>query len=264
MSATVYCRDVAAVYRHFQYPLDHLTGLLTLEKKVLTVDLQTLKGGQPVHLKGTIENPGVDAVVQLDIQAESIPIDDALKSAMPPDVRKVVDQFNPSGVVKAHATVLRKPLPGQPDRPEGTDRDQCRDRFVRAVRDHLGRVAIPDPQPEGPTGDAPGSLGLQEHAGTQRQGDDRGQRKCRKACLGPSRRNGEDPLKIDVKLEAQNLPFQRRAEGSAAGSLEKKLADDQPIGQLATSKPRSTSRRANPITRISRSCHGPSRMCAWR
>ena len=78
---------------------------------MLAVDLQTVKGGQPVRLTGTIKNPGVDAVVKLDIQAEAIPIDDALKNAMPPDVRKVVDQFNPSGVVKAHATVFRKPLP---------------------------------------------------------------------------------------------------------------------------------------------------------
>ena len=95
MSATVLCRDVAAVYRHFQYPLDHLTGQLTLEKNMMAVNLQTLKGAQPLSLTGTIKNPGVDAVVRLDIQAEAIPIDDALKNAMPPDVRKVVDQFQP-------------------------------------------------------------------------------------------------------------------------------------------------------------------------
>ena len=79
LSAKVYCRDVAAVYRHFQYPLDHLTGLLILEKNLLKVDLQTLKGGQPVHLNGTIKNPGVDAEVKLDIQALIDPIDDVLE-----------------------------------------------------------------------------------------------------------------------------------------------------------------------------------------
>ena len=119
LSATVMCRDVAAVYRHFQYPLDHLTGQLTLEKNMVAVNLQTLKGAQPLSLTGTIQNPGVDAVVRLDIQAEAIPIDDALEGAMPPDVRKVVDQFNPSGVVKAHATVTRYPLPREHNHPEG-------------------------------------------------------------------------------------------------------------------------------------------------
>ena len=49
LNATVDCRDVAAVYRHFPYPLDHLTGRLTLEKNMLTVNLQTLKGGQPLR-----------------------------------------------------------------------------------------------------------------------------------------------------------------------------------------------------------------------
>ena len=58
LSATVDCRDVAAVYRHFQYPLDHLTGRLTLEKNMLKVELQTLKGGQPVHLEGNDQEPG--------------------------------------------------------------------------------------------------------------------------------------------------------------------------------------------------------------
>ena len=32
-----------------------------------------------MSLTGTIQNPGVDAVVKLDIQAEAMPIDDALK-----------------------------------------------------------------------------------------------------------------------------------------------------------------------------------------
>ena len=93
---------------------------MTLEKKVLTVDLRTLISGKDTHLKGTIQNPGVDAVVRLDIKAESMPIDDALKRAMPPDVRKVVDQFNPSGVVKAHARVNRDPTVWPPGHiPEG-------------------------------------------------------------------------------------------------------------------------------------------------
>ena len=141
LSATVLCRDVAGVYRHFAYPLDHLTGWLTLKKNMLTVNLETLVGGQPLHLKGTIQNPGVDAVVKLDIQADSIPIDDVLKNAMPPDVRKVVDQYNPKGVVKAHAKVFRKPMPGPSARPEGLLADQRRDRLESGLRDHLGRAA---------------------------------------------------------------------------------------------------------------------------
>ncbi len=106
------CRDVSAVYRDFPYPLDHLTGLLSLKKNILEVDLKTLIGGGPLSLAGTIRNPGPNAIVELDIQAESLPVDDTLKKAVRPEVRKVLDQFNPSGLVKAHATVLRTPGQG--------------------------------------------------------------------------------------------------------------------------------------------------------
>ena len=74
------CRDASAVYRHFPYALDHLTGQLTLDKNMVAVNLRTVKDAQPLSLTGTIENPGVDAVVKLDINAAAIPIDDALKA----------------------------------------------------------------------------------------------------------------------------------------------------------------------------------------
>jgi hypothetical protein len=115
--AKVSCRDVSAKYRHFPYQLDHLTGELALEHNTLTVNLGTSSVGGPLQLKGTIENPGMDAVVQLDIQAESIPVDQTLLDALPDDVREVVDLFEPRGMVKAHATVHRRPTPDR--RPEG-------------------------------------------------------------------------------------------------------------------------------------------------
>ncbi len=206
LSAKVYCRDVAAVYRHFQYPLDHLTGLLTLEKNLLKVDLQTLKGGQPVHLKGTIKNPGVDAEVQLDIQAGSIPIDDVLKKAMPPDVRKVVDQFNPSGVVRAHANVYRRPLPDRPDRPEGEIKidaeidltERCEITWKDLpypIRNLTGRLEI-----------HPDRWVFQKMRGTNGKAKIFASGSVEK-LNEPKLSNGKDPLKIDVKLEARDLPF---------------------------------------------------------
>jgi AsmA-like C-terminal region len=207
LSAKVYCRDVEAVYRHFQYPLDHLTGVLTLEKNLLKVDLQTLKGGQPVHLKGEIKNPGVDAEVRLDIQAGSIPIDDVLKRAMPPDVRKVVDQFNPSGVVKAHANVFRRPLPDRPDRPEGEIKidaeidltERCEMTWKDLpypIRDLTGRLEI-----------HPDRWVFQKMRGTNGKAKIFASGSVEKKLGEPELSNGKHPLKIDVKLEAQDLPF---------------------------------------------------------
>ncbi len=66
-------------------------------------------------MTGTIEEPGPDAVVNLDITAESVPVNKTLLAALKPDVRKVVDQFKPSGTVKAHAAVSRVPMAGRPE-----------------------------------------------------------------------------------------------------------------------------------------------------
>jgi hypothetical protein len=203
LSATVECRDVAAVYRHFQYPLDHLTGRLTLEKRVLTVNLQTLKGGQPVQLAGTIKNPGVDAVVQLDIQAGSIVIDDVLRNAMPPNVGKVVDQFKPSGVVRAHARVFREPMP---DRPEGLIKidaeidpiERCEitwERMPYPIRNLKGRLEI-----------HPDRWVFKNVVGENGQAKIKASGSVEKLSE-KKLTNGEDPLKIDVYLEAENLPF---------------------------------------------------------
>ena len=207
LSATVDCRDVAGEYLHFPYPLDHLTGQVTLNKRLLTVDLQTLSvGGRPLRLKGNINNPGLDAVVELDILADSIPIDDKLKKAMQPDVRKVVEQFHPSGLVKAHASVRRKPEVGPRSRPEGlitidaeidlSERCEMKwDGMPYPVRDLKGRLEI-----------HPDLWVFKNMRGGNGQTKIYASGSVEKLHL-PKRLNGDDPLKVDIGLEAENLPF---------------------------------------------------------
>jgi hypothetical protein len=229
LSATVLCRDVAAVYRHFQYPLDHLTGQLTLEKKMVTVNLQTLKGAQPVSLIGTIQNPGVDAVVRLEIQADAIPIDDALKSAMPPDVQKVVDQFSPSGVVKAHARVTRHPLPEYKHRPEGQIAIDAE--IDLAERCEMTWVGLPYP-----IRDLKGRLEIHPESWTFK--NMRGSNGLAKIWASGSvvktsenkLPNGDYPLKIDVKLIAENLPFSGELKDSLPAAWKKSWPTINPSG----------------------------------
>ncbi len=207
LSATVDCRDVAGEYLHFPYPLDHLTGQVTLEKRLLTVDLQTFSvGGRPLRLKGNINNPGLDAVVALDILADSIPIDDKLKKAMQSDVRKVVEQFHPSGLVKAHALVRRKPEVGPRSRPEGlitidaeidlSERCEMKwDGLPYPVRDLKGRLEI-----------HPDNWVFKNMRGGNGQTSIYASGSVAKLHL-PKRLNGDDPLKVDIGLRADNLPF---------------------------------------------------------
>jgi AsmA-like C-terminal region len=209
LSATVDCRDIAGEYLYFRYPLDHLTGQLKWEKRLLTVDLQTLSvGGRPLRLQGKIQNPGLDAVVHLDIQADSIPIDDVLKKAMPADVRKVVEQFHPRGLVKAHATVVRQPEVGPKARPEGLITvvaqidlsERCEmtwDGLPYPVRDLKGRLEI-----------EPDNWVFKNMRGSNGQTTITANGRVKKLPRSKLR-NGDDPLQVDVHLQADNLPFIR-------------------------------------------------------
>jgi hypothetical protein len=207
LSATVDCRDVAGEYLHFRYPLDHLTGKVKLEKRLLTVDLQTLSvGGRPLRLEGKIQDPGIDAQVRLEIRADSLPIDDVLKQAMPRDVRKVVEQFHPGGLVKAHAMVIRKPEVGPRARPEGlitifaeidlSERCEMKwDGLPYPVRDLKGRLEI-----------RPDHWVFKNMRGSNGQTKIFASGSVEKLPL-PKSRNGDDPLKVDIHLRAENLPF---------------------------------------------------------
>jgi len=229
LSASVFCRDVAAIYRHFPYPLDHLTGRLKLQRNMLTVDLHTLIGGQPVQLTGTIQNPGVDAVVRLDIQASAVPIDDTLKKAMPPDVRKVVDEFKPNGVVKAQASVFRKPLPRRRDRPEGlieidavidlTERCEITwNRMPYPIRDLKGRLEV-----------HPDCWVFKNMRGSNGQAKITASGSVEKLRL-PKLANGDDPLKIKVYVQAQNLPFSGELKAALPPGWKKSWTTMNPSG----------------------------------
>jgi hypothetical protein len=201
----VFCRDVAAEYRHFQYPLDHLTGWLTLQKNTLAVDLKT-SSGRPVTLTGLIENPGEDAVVRLDIQAESVPVDETFRRAIPPEVRKVFDQFKPSGLVNGHARVYREPMVGPNPRPEGliaidaeidlTERcEMTWDQLRYPVRDLTGRLEI-----------HPDRWVFKNMRGSNGLAEIRASGSVEKLPIARLP-DGGDPLKIDVFLTAQKVPF---------------------------------------------------------
>jgi hypothetical protein len=204
-TARVRCRDVAAIYRHFPYPLDHLTGDLIFEKNTLSVGLNSLSG-RPLQLKGTIWNPGPDAVVKLDLKAESLPIDDAIKNAMPPDVRKVVDGFKASGLVNVNARVCREPMTGSNARPEGRitfDADidlteNCEitwDRLPYPVRNLKGRLEIhPDKWTFKDVTGSNGQAAIKASGSVEKLGDSPGPR-------------GQEPLKVEISLEAHKLPF---------------------------------------------------------
>ena len=113
------CRDVAICYEFFPYPIEHIWGQITWtgntirlgnpDKPPLESGLRTILGNRPAAITGTIRNPGPKAEVDLVFEAENLAIDETLLNAFPPDTRRVVDAFQPTGEVKAKAVITRKP-----------------------------------------------------------------------------------------------------------------------------------------------------------
>ncbi len=206
VSATVNCRDVAAEYDHFRYPVEHMSGKLTLENQRLDVALHGLIGERPAFLKGTIDNPGPDALVRLDIEADSVPIDATFLAALPPDIFKVVDLFHPAGSVKGKVRILRWPMVGPLAKPEGhlvidADLDlnpRCEITWAGLpypIRNLTGQLAL-----------HPDLWEFKNMRGGNGQAIIKGNGRVQK-LVGPNLPNGEPPLKIDLQIQAQNLPF---------------------------------------------------------
>ncbi len=204
MGATVTCQDVAVNYRHFPYPVDHLRGTLQFRRNILSVDLQTLSiGGRPLHMTGDIRDPGPNAVVKLDITAESVPVDDKLLRALKPDVQKVVNQFKPSGLVRAHAKVGRVPMAGKPEGKIDIDAEidlieRCEmtwEKLPYTIRNLTGRLELhPDHWDFKSMRGKTGQEVITAHGSVVK-------------LKGPKLDNGEDPLRVHVELEAKNLTF---------------------------------------------------------
>lgn len=112
--------DVSIYYKHFPYLLEHVSGSLTRENDLVTIDMHTLVGGKPLRAWGTVENPGPrSSIVKLDFEGESLPVDRNLFNALPPDVRPVVESYHPSGTVRGKARLVRLPPLTEKDDPKG-------------------------------------------------------------------------------------------------------------------------------------------------
>lgn len=229
VKATVSCRDVAAVYRDFPYPLEHMSGNLVLNNRKLDVDLRCLIGEKPASLAGTILNPGPDAVVRLDIKADSVPIDDVFLAALPPDVLKVVERFHPSGSVKAAVQVSRRPMVGPRARPEGH-------LAIDAILDLNPRCEITWSDLPYPVRNLTGRLKL--HPDLWEFENMRG-RNGEEVITGngrvqkldePDLPNGEPPLKIDLRIRAENLPFSDQLRKALQPAWQKTWAIINPTG----------------------------------
>ncbi len=88
---TLELRDGSGGYFLFPYMMTDVAARLELNNEVVTIASLDGRGsgGAPIHIEGTVTEPGDDAGVDLRITAEDVPIDDALKNSFLYGPRKV-------------------------------------------------------------------------------------------------------------------------------------------------------------------------------
>lgn len=201
----VNCLDVGMLYKHFKYPLNHVRGQVKWQGQEVTLDLTTLVGNKPLRATGKIVNPGEQAHVMLDFAGEALPIDEALFNALPPDIRKVVKDFQPAGTVRGSAHVDRMPRARPTDPPEGVVKidadldlnEGCSMRWVGLpypVMNLTGRLGL-----------HPDRWIFEDMHGRNGQAVITGSGKVEQ--VGPAVRGGPPPLKSDLHINVAGLPF---------------------------------------------------------
>ncbi|WP_435017401.1 AsmA-like C-terminal region-containing protein [Tundrisphaera sp. TA3] len=196
------CQDVSMEYVHFKYPLDHVRGTIRIEGKRMEIDMSAPVGGHPLRVRGTVDDPGPDAVANLSFDVESLPVDAALLKALPADVRKVVNEFQPDGSVQGRATVTRKPPLTPQDPPIGQVefhawvdlRPGCSitwDGLKYPVRNLLGKLEI-----------HPNQWIFSDMSGVNGQ--------ARISARGQVDQIARDKFKVKTHVEARNLPFDQQ------------------------------------------------------
>jgi hypothetical protein len=103
--------DVTMRFIKFPYPVKHLTGAVdyTLHDRKLLVNLAGRAAGQPVSIKGTWRGEGMQAEADLKIEADNVPIDETLLTALPEAAQKIARSFHGTGKTDVRALIRHEP-----------------------------------------------------------------------------------------------------------------------------------------------------------
>jgi hypothetical protein len=222
------CRDVAMLFRDFKYPLDHVQGTLIFERQQIKLDMRTLVGNKPLRATGTIDNPGREAHVHLDFVGEALPIDKTLFDAMPPDVRKVVDEFHPTGTVRGRAHVERLPPTGPDADPRGIVKIEAQLELNERCSIKWDGLPYPVENLTGQLEIYPNRWNFKNMRGSNGQAVITGYGEVEKLPIpwtGPG-----DPLRVDLHLNAEKLPFDDQLRDALPPAWRKSWATINPIG----------------------------------
>jgi hypothetical protein len=107
-SVSVGLKGVAATYERFPYPLKGLTGRLVFDREAVVVsEVATRAGGPLIRLDGKVMRRDADKpIYHIVIDANDVPLDAALRDALPARQRQLFKQFDANGLADIRATVF--------------------------------------------------------------------------------------------------------------------------------------------------------------
>ncbi|MDA0833799.1 MAG: hypothetical protein O2955_08955 [Planctomycetota bacterium] len=100
-------KDASMMLAKFPYPIHHISGQIQQQDRELSVSLQGMAGKRPVVAKGMIQNPGIDAGVDMTIVVDKISIDETLIAALPSDIQPTVNDLRLTGTMDGAVHVVR-------------------------------------------------------------------------------------------------------------------------------------------------------------
>jgi hypothetical protein len=113
---TLVARDMTLTYKYFPYPVKHMAGEIDfLERSFRIKEMRaTTSGGAIVRFDGVADGYRKESPFAFRIEIDDLPLDGALRSALEPEIRQVMDLFAPTGKVSVRGRALREG--GQTDR----------------------------------------------------------------------------------------------------------------------------------------------------
>lgn len=105
----VTAKDCSVIHDAFRYPIEHANGSITQQGRDLIIDVRGLAGGRSVTLDGTVNNPGPDATILLNIRAADLPIDQTFLNACNPQIRSALEKMRLTGVIDGTVRLTKAP-----------------------------------------------------------------------------------------------------------------------------------------------------------
>jgi len=141
-------QDMAITFQQFPYPLEHCVGWATCENGKCTFSVNSLENGQIVEISGWLNNPGPDALFQVDFACNGdLPIDEKLFRAvdMYPQISRQIRDLRPRGTFGVAGVFSRLTGGNPPVLNYRVDMKNCQARhahFDYPVREISGRAIV--------------------------------------------------------------------------------------------------------------------------